>query len=86
MTETIDSLTLENQALNKRIIDMARIEQELREIIIGYEDDWKKRSRRLTSERNADRFDEVYEDKLTNTNELGRLYKEIRVLKNTHEV
>jgi hypothetical protein len=65
---------------------MARIEQELREIIVGYEDDWKKRSRRLTSERNADRFDEVYEDKLTNTNELGRLYKEIRVLKNTHEV
>lgn len=53
MTETIETLTIQNQALNKRIIDMARIQQELREIIVGYEDDWKKRSRKLTSERNT---------------------------------
>jgi len=35
----------------------------LREIIAGYEDDWKKRSRMLTSERNGEKFNEVYEDK-----------------------
>jgi hypothetical protein len=58
----------------------------LREHIVGIEDDWKKRSRKLVTERVSDRFEGVYEDKLTSTLELERLYKEIRVIKNTHEI
>lgn len=66
---------------------MSRIEQELREKIIYYEDDWKNRSRRLTTERVSERLSDAHvEDKLTSTHELERLYKEIRIIKNTHEV
>ena len=49
MISTIDDVKKDNQELNKRLIDMSRIEQELREKIISYEDDWKKRSRKLTT-------------------------------------
>ena len=39
---------------------MGRVEQELREKIATYEDDWKKRSRRMTTERVSDKFQEIY--------------------------
>lgn len=64
---------------------MSRIEQELREKLMYYQDDWKNRSRKLTTERASDKMSDIYtEDKLTSTNELERLYKEIRIIKNTH--
>ena len=66
---------------------MNRIEQELREKVVFLEDDWKNRSRLLTTERVFDRCSEaISEDKLTSTKELERLYKEIRIIKNTHEM
>ena len=65
---------------------MGRIEQELREKIVGYEDDWRKRSRKLTTERISDKFDSAFEDKITSTGELERVYKEVRLIKNTHDV
>lgn len=66
---------------------MNRIEQELREKVVFLEDDWKNRSRLLTTERVSDRCSEaISEDKLTSTKELERLYKEIRIIKNTHEM
>ena len=60
MVGTIEELNVENQKLNRRLIEKQRVEQELRETIAVYEDDWKKRSRRLTTERISDKFDDAF--------------------------
>ena len=70
MVGTIEELNIENEKLNKKLIEKQRIQQELREIIVVYEDDWKKRSRRLTTERVSDKFQDVFQDKITSTGEL----------------
>ena len=39
---------------------MGRVQHQLRETLREYEDDWKKRSRRLVSERVSDKFEGIY--------------------------
>lgn len=60
MTEAVEQVKSENVKLNQRCVEMGRVEQELRENIATYEDDWKKRSRRMTTERVSDKFQEIY--------------------------